>query len=34
LLHYSHQADSDTHGYIHRWQQRVIDGYKEKGKSG
>jgi hypothetical protein len=34
LLHYSHKTDSDTHGYIHRWQQRVIDGYKEKGKSG
>lgn len=25
----AHAADS--HGYVHRWQQRAIDGYKQKG---
>jgi hypothetical protein len=34
LLHNPESTASDSHGYIHRWQQRVIDGYKEKGKSG
>lgn len=31
LLHNPQQAAADTHGYIYRWQQRVIDGYKEIG---
>jgi len=31
LLHSPDKTASDTHGYIHLWQQRVIDGYKEKG---
>jgi len=34
LLHNPESAASNSHGYIHRWQQRVIDGYKEKGKGG
>ena len=32
LLHSPAGRESDSHGYIHRWQQRVIDGYTEKGK--
>jgi len=32
LRHKPHGADSNAHGYIYRWQQRVIDGYKEKAK--
>ena len=32
LLHNPDSTASNSHGYIHRWQQRVIDGYKEKGK--
>jgi len=31
LLHNPHRTASNSHGYIYRWQQRVIDGYKEKG---
>jgi len=31
LLHNSQQTAADSHGYIHRWQQRVIDTYKEIG---
>ena len=34
LLHNPESTASNSHGYIHRWQQRVIDGYKEKGKGG
>ncbi len=34
LLHNPAGTASNSHGYIHRWQQRVVDGYKEKGKSG
>jgi len=32
LLHNSDSTSSIPHGYINRWQQRVIDGYKEKPK--
>jgi hypothetical protein len=31
LRHSPDNSASDTHGYIQRWQQHVIDGYKEKG---
>ncbi|CAB1061591.1 hypothetical protein D1BOALGB6SA_6366 [Olavius sp. associated proteobacterium Delta 1] len=31
LLHNPENIASSSHGYINRWQQRVIDGYKEKG---
>ena len=31
LLHKLPGTDSDLHGYIYLWQQRVIDAYKEKG---
>lgn len=31
LLHSPDSKASSSHGYIYRWQQRVIDGYKEKG---
>ena len=32
LLHNPAGIDADSHGYIHRWQKRVIEGYKEKPK--
>ena len=32
LLHNPDSTGSISHGYIHRWQRRVIDGYKEKAK--
>ena len=32
LLHNPHSTALDAHGYIHSWQQRVIEGYKEKAK--
>ena len=31
LLHNADSLTSNSHGYIHRWQQRVIEGYKKKG---
>ena len=31
LLHNPESTALNSHGYIHRWQQRVIEGYKEKG---
>ena len=31
LLHNPDSLGANTHGYIHRWQQRVIERYKEKG---
>ncbi|MBT8368075.1 MAG: hypothetical protein KJP23_25555, partial [Deltaproteobacteria bacterium] len=31
LLHNRDSMASNSHGYIYRWQQRVIDGYKETG---
>ena len=31
LLHNPAPTASNSHGYIHRWQQHVIDGYKAKG---
>ena len=31
LLHNPESTALNSHGYIHRWQQRVIDGYKERG---
>jgi hypothetical protein len=34
LLHNPYSTASNSHGYIYRWQQRVIDGYKEKAKGG
>jgi hypothetical protein len=34
LLHNPDGTIANSHGYIHRWQQRVLEGYKEKGKSG
>ena len=32
LLHNPDSTASNSHGYIHQWQQRVIEGYKEKAK--
>jgi hypothetical protein len=31
LLHNPDSTASISHGYIHQWQQRVINSYKEKG---
>ena len=31
LLHNPKSTASNSHGYIHRWQQRVIEAYKKKG---
>ena len=31
LLHNPESTAWNSHGYIHRWQQRVIEGYKERG---
>jgi hypothetical protein len=31
MLHNPDSTGASSHGYIHRWQQRVMDGYKEKG---